>query len=134
VIAGDDTERVGRLFRTLRDTIDRRGSRFSSVSATTLTEYRRLRPADSDAARIVVVLDGWSGFNDTYNRAGFHHLEDGFPRLITDGRAVGVSFVLTTDRLSDQLEAIASAHPPIARVAAGQRGRIRPSAYAPKAI
>jgi S-DNA-T family DNA segregation ATPase FtsK/SpoIIIE len=100
VIAGDDTERVSRLFRMLRDTIDARGERFSSVSATTLTEYRRLRPADTDAARIVVVLDGWSGFNDTYNRAGFHHLEDGFPRLITDGRAVGVSFVLTADRLS----------------------------------
>ena len=44
VIAGDDTERVTRLLRTLRERIDQRAVDFAAVRAASLPEYRRNAP------------------------------------------------------------------------------------------
>ena len=45
VISGDDTERVTRLLRTLRERIDQRAIDFAAVRASSLPEYRRNAPA-----------------------------------------------------------------------------------------
>lgn len=42
IVPGGDHERVTRLLPMIRATIDERASRYSAVSASTVTDYRRL--------------------------------------------------------------------------------------------
>ena len=69
IVRGDDHERVTRLLRLLRATIDERASRYSAVSAATITDYRRLadRP---DEPRIIVLVDGMTAFRQAYEVGG----------------------------------------------------------------
>lgn len=98
VIAGDDGERIGRLFQTLKDELDRRGDAFSAVSASSLAEYRELagRP---DEPRILVLIDGFQTMRTEYDTAGsraetFRILQ----QVLSDGRALGIHVALTADR------------------------------------
>jgi DNA segregation ATPase FtsK/SpoIIIE, S-DNA-T family len=98
VIAGDDTERVTRLLRTLRERIDRRAVDFAAVSAASLPEYRRSAPDGASTSRIIVLLDSYPGFQAMHERIEGGRWLDLFTRLVADGRQVGVHFVITADR------------------------------------
>ena len=98
VIAGDDTERVTRLLRTLRERIDQRAVAFADVRASSLPEYRRSAPDGATTTRIIVLLDSYPGFQAMHERIEAGRWLDLFTRLVADGRQVGVHFVITSDR------------------------------------
>ena len=97
VVAGDDAERVQRLLRTIRTTLDDRAKRFSEVNAATLTEYRRI--TGRDEPRILLLIDGFGTFKQEWEtssaRAPFYAI---FMRLLGEGRPLGVHAVATADR------------------------------------
>ncbi len=97
IVPGGDHERVTRLLRTLRATIDERASRYSAVSAGTITDYRRLagRP---DEPRILVLIDGMTAFRQAYEVGGRFQWLDLLAGLAADGRPVGVHFIIASDQ------------------------------------
>jgi S-DNA-T family DNA segregation ATPase FtsK/SpoIIIE len=109
VIAGDDTERVTRLLRTLRERIDQRAVDFATVRAASLPEYRR--SAGSATSRVVVLLDSYPGFQAMHERIEAGRWLDLFTRLVADGRQVGVHFVITADRRTSVPMALVSSLP-----------------------
>ena len=61
----DDEERVARLLRMLRDTIDRRAVCYAAVRAGTIAEYRTLAD-EPDEPRILLLVDGFPAFRQDY--------------------------------------------------------------------
>ena len=111
VIAGDDTERVTRLLRTLRERIDQRAVAFAEVRASSLPEYRRTAPDGATTSRIIVLLDSYPGFQAMHERIEAGRWLDLFTRLVADGRQVGVHFVITSDRRTSVPMALVSSLP-----------------------
>ena len=97
IINGADHERVARLLRTLRQTIDERAARYSAANAASITEYRRLT-GEQDEPRILVLLDGLVAFRQIYEGPRMTYWIDLFQALLSDGRPVGVHFVLSVDQ------------------------------------
>ena len=111
MIAGDDTERVTRLLRTLRERIDQRAVAFAEVRASSLPEYRRSAPDGATTSRIIVLLDSYPGFQAMHERIEAGRWLDLFTRLVADGRQVGVHFVITSDRRTSVPMALVSSLP-----------------------
>jgi S-DNA-T family DNA segregation ATPase FtsK/SpoIIIE len=97
VVAGEDEERVARLFALLRRTMQRRKQLFAERGVFTLSEYRRAAPGEP-LPRILVLLDGYAGFAAAFERVNLGELLDALPRLVGDGRPLGVHFAITADR------------------------------------
>ena len=97
IIQGTDHERLGRLLRWLRDEIDDRSRRYAEANASSITQYRRLaeRP---DERRILVLLDGFGTFRQEYDTGPHTAYYRLFGQLASDGRGVGIHFVITADR------------------------------------
>lgn len=97
IISGQDEERVKRLITMLREMVDERAIRYSRANATTITQYRKLT-GHTDEPRIFVLVDGLSAFRNAYESAGaLMKWLDAFTSLLSDGRPVGVHFVLSVD-------------------------------------
>jgi S-DNA-T family DNA segregation ATPase FtsK/SpoIIIE len=96
VISGEDEERTARLFGLLRATLERRKQLFAEQGVFTLSEY--VRAGGEPLARVVVLLDGYAGFASAFERVNLGELVDALPRLVGDGRPLGVHFVITADR------------------------------------
>ena len=107
VIAGDDVERVARLFRQLRQTLDQRAERYSAINAGTIEEYRRLAKAP-DEPRILLLLDGYPAFRSAFEIGQNGWLIDALQTLAGDGRPLGIHVVLTADRPGSVQAALAS--------------------------
>lgn len=97
VIAGDDVERVSRLIRQVRDTIDDRAVRYARVNAATIDEYRRIS-GEADEARVLVVVDGFSAFRSAFEAGPLISVFDQFLSIAADGRPVGVHIAVSADR------------------------------------
>lgn len=98
VISGDDSERIGRLLRYLRSELERRSLAYSAVDAGSIAEYRRIakRP---DERRIIVLVDNFPAFRTEYEVGSARApLYAAFQQLLSDGRMMGIHFVLTADR------------------------------------
>jgi len=98
IIAGDDAERIIRLFRMLKDELEDRGPRFAEADASSIVEYRRLanRPQEP---RILLLIDGFPNFrNDFEIPAGRSIWYDVFKDILSDGRQLGMHIALTADR------------------------------------
>jgi S-DNA-T family DNA segregation ATPase FtsK/SpoIIIE len=108
IVAGGDHERLTRLLRFLRETIDDRAARYSGARAATITEYRSLA-GKADEARIIVLVDGLSAFRSAYEVGGRARWLDLFTSLASDGRPVGVHFVISVDQRSGMPGALAAA-------------------------
>jgi DNA segregation ATPase FtsK/SpoIIIE, S-DNA-T family len=97
VIAGDDSERVQRLLRTLGDLLDRRGRAFSDANAASLSEYRRITGIREP--RVILLLDGFGQFKAEWDtttvRMPFYNV---FMRILSEGRPLGVHVIATADR------------------------------------
>lgn len=98
VISGDDVERVQRLFSMLDRWIAQRKQRFGEVGATTLEEFARLSRDPSALPRVVVLLDSYGGFSAVFEKIDYGARIEAFPQLISDGRPLGIHFVITGDR------------------------------------
>jgi S-DNA-T family DNA segregation ATPase FtsK/SpoIIIE len=97
VIGAEDEERVERLFAYLKRTLERRKQQFAHAGAFTLSEYRR-RPGAEPVPRILVLLDGYAGFASAFERVNLGELVDALPRLVADGRPLGIHFAVSADR------------------------------------
>ncbi len=97
VIAGDDTERVTRLLRWLREQIDERARRYSRVRAATITEFRERADAP-DEPRLLVLLDGIGAFRQAFEAGSLVRYHEMLLSIAGDGRPVGVHLVVTADR------------------------------------
>ena len=93
VVGGDDEERVERVFSLLRSTLERRKAQFAQAGVFSLCDYR-----GETLPRIVVLLDGYAGFASAFERVNLGELIDALPRLVADGRPLGVHFAITADR------------------------------------
>ncbi|MEI2714938.1 MAG: FtsK/SpoIIIE domain-containing protein [Nocardioides sp.] len=111
VINGDDTERVVRLLRRLRELADVRSQEFSALSASTITEYRALS-GHADAPRILLLIDGFGAFRDQWEiGAGRAEWYGVFQQLLSEGRQLGIHVVFTADRPAAVPGAVASSVP-----------------------
>lgn len=108
VVSGDDDERVARLLRFLRSTVDERAKRFAEVRAGSIVEYRALaeRP---DEPRIFLLVDGVGAFRQAYDMGERAQWFDHFVGIAQDGRPLGVHVVVTADRMAALPSALASA-------------------------
>ncbi|HQH06261.1 MAG: FHA domain-containing protein [Actinomycetales bacterium] len=98
IIQGEDEERVARLLRFLRATIDERSTRYAARRAATLTEYRAIT-GSSDEARILLLLDGFSTFRAEHEMSvGKGGIFSDFLAVLAEGRGVGVHVAMTADR------------------------------------
>lgn len=108
IVPGDDDELVVRLLRTLRATVDDRATRFASVRAGSIAEYRTLagRP---DEPRIFLLVDSVGAFRQAYELTDRAKWFDQFVSIAQDGRPLGVHVVVTADRMAAVPSSLASA-------------------------
>ncbi len=98
VIPGDDVDRVVRLWRMLREELDRRAPLFAEASAASITEYRA-QGGEPDLPRILVLLDGYPGFRDDFEVGpGRSQWYDVFRDVLAEGRQLGIHVALSADR------------------------------------
>ncbi|QTE28988.1 FtsK/SpoIIIE domain-containing protein [Pengzhenrongella sicca] len=97
VIDGDDDERVRRLLRFLRSTVDERAARYGALRADSVAAYRSLSGV-VDEPRIVLLVDGVGAFQEAYDVGPFTTPFATFEQIATDGRPVGVHVVVSADR------------------------------------
>jgi GTPase SAR1 family protein len=93
VVDLNEEERVERLMRMVRNTIEDRQAKLQAYDS--LTDYNLKNP-DSAFPAVVVVVDNVSEFRETYER----YLGD-LMALIRDGRSFGVYFVITASLTAD---------------------------------
>ncbi len=105
IVPGDDYEQMTQLMKDLRTQIAQRSASFGSAAS--LTEYRQ-NSGDRSMHRVVVLLDGVDNFYAAYERIDRGQWSELLPRLVADGRQVGVHFVLTGTRRSSFPMALAS--------------------------
>ena len=109
IVMGDDEERVARLLRMLSAEVDARRERYAAVNAATLADYRRIAGAPGEP-RILVLLDGFSGFRADYDTtAARTALYDLLLRLLVEGRTAGIHVAMTADRPNAVPMSVASA-------------------------
>jgi S-DNA-T family DNA segregation ATPase FtsK/SpoIIIE len=85
IIPGDDEELVARLFALLQRTLAERKDAVAARSAAT-------------APRILVLLDGYAAFVTAFDRVNGGELVEALPRLVADGRSLGLHFAIAADR------------------------------------
>ena len=85
IISGDDDERVVRLIKQLRETVDERAARYAAVRAGTITEYREIT-GDHDEPRMLLLVDGMAAFRTEYEFAGRQAHFTTFTQIAADGR------------------------------------------------
>jgi len=94
IVYSDDPERARRLFARLARTMDERRERFAAAGASTLSEY--VEATGMRLPRIVVLLDDYAGFVAAFARVDRGELIDLLPRLVAEGRPLGIHFAMTT--------------------------------------
>jgi S-DNA-T family DNA segregation ATPase FtsK/SpoIIIE len=106
VVPRDDDDRVARLFRFLKDELERR-KRSYPPSVDSIVAYRAA--GQSDEPRILLLLDGYPAFREDYEgvstRASTYAT---FMQLLADGRRFGIHVILTADRPGSVPSAVAS--------------------------
>lgn len=98
VISSDDEDRIARLLRTLAKELDARVQRYADARAATIAEYRAIVNKPNEP-RIILMLDGFRLFRDTYESNLRVPLWPLFQQIMSDGRAVGIHVILTADRV-----------------------------------
>lgn len=97
VISGDDHERISRLLRWLRQTIDERSTRYAAVQAGTISDYRA-RARRPDERRILILVDGMASFRQEYELSSRMSVFTQFGQICSEGRPVGVHVVMSGER------------------------------------
>lgn len=97
VISAEESERVVRLLRQLRATIDERAERYAKAQASTIEEYRT-RSGRREEARILLLVDNFGAFRQAYEIGPMGRWFETFQSIAGDGRSVGVHIVLSADR------------------------------------
>jgi DNA segregation ATPase FtsK/SpoIIIE-like protein len=93
IVDANEEERVERLMRMIRHTIDERQHRLQAYDS--LEEYNLANPENA-FAKVLVVIDNVGEFKETYNE----YLGD-LISLVRDGRSFGVFFAVSAPLLGD---------------------------------
>ncbi|NQX12293.1 FHA domain-containing protein [Microbacteriaceae bacterium VKM Ac-2855] len=98
VIRGDDSERVARLFRMLKEMLEIRSATYAAAGAGSVTEYRSQTGTQSEP-RVLLLVDGYPTFRTEYEGVGGRAQWYGiFQQLLTEGQKLGMHVALTADR------------------------------------
>ena len=97
VVDGDDSERVERLLATLDAEVAARQRTLGACGYASVAEARAAAP-DVPLAQIVVLVDRLEAFLARFVEHDAGRLVDRLERLLRQGPAVGVTFVLAADR------------------------------------
>ncbi len=111
VIAGDDVERVSRLFGILERWVATRRQRFADTGATSLAEHRALGSPGGVLPRAVVLLDSYAGFASVFENIDYGARLEALPHLVSSGQALGIHLVVTALRRNALPTALASVIP-----------------------
>lgn len=109
IVMGEDEERVDRLLTMLRREVGRRKLLMSESGAYSWQDLTQRNPRSG--ARLVLLLDSYAGFVSLYERVDGGLLLDSLPRLVADGRSVGIHLVISADRRSAVPPTIANVIP-----------------------
>ncbi|HMK09670.1 MAG TPA: FtsK/SpoIIIE domain-containing protein, partial [Anaerolineales bacterium] len=93
VVEGNEPDRVERLFRMIRNTIDDRQRKLQAFDS--LADYNAANPQTAFPA-VLVVIDNIAEFKETYE----NYLSE-LVTLVRDGRTFGVYFVMAASLLGD---------------------------------
>jgi S-DNA-T family DNA segregation ATPase FtsK/SpoIIIE len=96
IVVGEDIERVEHLFSLLSRTVSKRKELFARSRVSTLSEYRER--GNEPLPRLVVLLDVYAAFASAFERVNMGELLEVLPRLVGDGRPLGLHFVISADR------------------------------------
>ena len=97
IIDGDDHERIERLLRTMRETIDERQERFQAAAADSIAEYR-VRSGQIGEARILLLIDNYGAMRQAYDNPERAATLELLTSIMSEGRSVGMHVVFTADR------------------------------------
>lgn len=95
VINADEGERLDRLFTHLESTVSMRKTMLAEWGVSSVAEARA---AGRNIPYALVMIDGFANFYSTHQMVDHGELVDKFLKLLSDGRATGVFFVVTGDR------------------------------------
>jgi S-DNA-T family DNA segregation ATPase FtsK/SpoIIIE len=110
VIGADDHERIDRLVRELRSTINERQISFRAADADSIAQYREAT-GESGVPRILVLIDNFGAFRQAYDTPDRAATLEHLTAIMADGRSVGVHVVLSADRPGTVPSAITSLVP-----------------------
>ncbi len=95
VVSADEPERIDRLFGVLASMVAERTEILGAAHASSLAEYRA---GGGELPYVVVLLDGYGAFRQAYLNVDRGELVDQLDHLVSQGRTVGLTFVITADR------------------------------------
>lgn len=108
IIHGDDTERVIRLMRQLKQELESRGPRYAEANASSIVDYRHLANSPNER-RILLLIDGFQNFRQDFEvPAGKAQWYSVFQDIISGGRQVGMHVVFSADRTGSVPSSITS--------------------------
>jgi S-DNA-T family DNA segregation ATPase FtsK/SpoIIIE len=98
VVTRDEPERGSRLLDRLMDEVVRRQQALRRAGFSSVTEQRDAYPSQERLPWIVLLVDGWDGFQTAYERVDADRPIKIMMRLLREGSAAGVRIVMTGDR------------------------------------
>ena len=98
VVTRDDTERGSRLLNRLMDEVLRRQEALQPAGFSSVAEQRDACSSDERLPWMVLLVDGWDGFQTAYDAVDAGRPVDTMLRLLREGSAAGLRIVLTGDR------------------------------------
>jgi S-DNA-T family DNA segregation ATPase FtsK/SpoIIIE len=101
IIQGDEDEKCRRLFRYLKNELNRRKQVFSEEGVKTLFSYREI--SNESLPAIFTFIDGYLNFKDSYPDE-----HDAWEMLLREGPGFGIYFVVSANRVSDIFDKIRS--------------------------
>lgn len=101
VMMAEEDDRIKRLFRFLVKAVSRRKEWFAEAGVKTAAAFRRSQ--SSDLPQIVVVIDGYLNF-----RNSFPEENEMLEFILREGGNLGMTFIMTSNRISDIFEKVRS--------------------------
>ncbi|MCM3782839.1 type VII secretion protein EssC [Neobacillus mesonae] len=101
VMSAEDNDRIKRLFRYLAKVFTQRRDLIADAGVKTVASYRR--STGQQLPQIIVVIDGYLSFRNSYPDEN-EQLE----LLLREGTSLGITFVVTANRITDIFEKIRS--------------------------
>ncbi len=94
IVLAEESEKVIRLLTMLRAEV---GRRRALMSETEVSSFEALRE-QHEVPYILVALDGYSSFEQAFEKIEYGRWVDALPTLISEGQSVGIRWIVTVDR------------------------------------
>ena len=100
-MTAEEDDRIKRLFRFLAKTAAVRKDMIAEAGVKTVASYRR--GSTETVPQLVVVIDGYLNFRNSYPDEN-----DMLEYLLREGGSLGITFIITANRISDMFEKVRS--------------------------